>query len=305
MWIHGGSFMSGSASEYHCELLASMEDVVVVAINYRLNILGFFTTGDSKAPGNYGLWDQKLAIEWVKENIEAFGGDPTKITLFGESAGGRAVAFQMFSPQNNVSLFQKAITESGSALSLTYLNRDPMPVTKKVGEKLKCNITEDLLKCMREKSLLNLMEAVGEVSRPFPFYPVVDGDFIPYDLGEMLADYTSNGKEAVSNKIGDFAKYGLMSGWNDQEGLLYLGRLKAANQRLTGNDTLDEGVSQQALVAALHDYPFYRYGGSKYTEDLAVQVFTDYYMRTSHSLYSDGKSVEDRRVEVYMNIAGK
>lgn len=76
------------------------KDVIVVTINYRLGFFGFLTTGDENALGNYGLWDQTLALRWVKDNISSFGGDPNNITVFGQSAGGMSVDYLALSPHS-------------------------------------------------------------------------------------------------------------------------------------------------------------------------------------------------------------
>lgn len=90
--IPGGAFLTGSSNThlYNPRFLLE-KDVILVTTNYRLGILGFLSTGDSASPGNYGLKDIVLALKWVKKNIRAFGGDPERVTIFGESAGGAAV----------------------------------------------------------------------------------------------------------------------------------------------------------------------------------------------------------------------
>ena len=98
VWIHGGSFTLGGAPAYTPSELVTDSDVIVVVIQYRLDTLGFLSTGDDTVPGNFGLWDQNLAIRWVKTNIGAFGGDPESMTVFGESAGAASVGYQMISP---------------------------------------------------------------------------------------------------------------------------------------------------------------------------------------------------------------
>lgn len=92
VWIHGGSFTGGDGDTlmYGPDFLV-MEDVVIVTINYRLGVLGFMSTGDQHAPGNYGMKDMILALQWLRDNILNFGGDPDNVTVFGESAGGVAV----------------------------------------------------------------------------------------------------------------------------------------------------------------------------------------------------------------------
>jgi para-nitrobenzyl esterase len=120
VWIHGGAFVIGAGSQglYNGRHLAA-RDVVVVTINYRLGVFGFLNLADAtegKAPGTgvEGIADQILALEWVKRNIAAFGGDPENVTVFGESAGAMSVAALMSSPPAH-GLFHKAISQSGAA----------------------------------------------------------------------------------------------------------------------------------------------------------------------------------------------
>jgi carboxylesterase type B len=121
-WIHGGAFIFGSGSEFvgltnssnifYSGSYLALRDVVVVTINYRLGAFGFFYGNSSEANGNQGLWDQTMALEWTIKNIAAFGGNPKKITLFGESAGSISISYHIVS---NVSRnkFQNAIMQSG------------------------------------------------------------------------------------------------------------------------------------------------------------------------------------------------
>lgn len=125
-YIHGGGFLERSASRmiYGPEYLMS-KGVVLVTINYRLNFQGFLCLGIKEAPGNVGMKDQVAALEWVKRNIRAFGGDPDNVTIFGESAGGVSVAMHVISPMSQ-GLFHKAITQSGSSLSGFALQYEPV-----------------------------------------------------------------------------------------------------------------------------------------------------------------------------------
>ena len=124
LFIHGGGNVTGTSSDmlYNGRSLSEAGPVVVVTINYRLGPLGFLahpllTAEDTEhhSSGNYGLLDQLAALEWVQRNIEAFGGDPANVTIFGESAGGRDVMNLVASPLG-AGLFHKAIVESGAPL---------------------------------------------------------------------------------------------------------------------------------------------------------------------------------------------
>jgi para-nitrobenzyl esterase len=116
VWLHGGGLLDGEADDYDPSKLVLLGHAVVVTLNYRLGLLGWFAhpaiDSESHAAGNYGLMDQQLALKWVQRNIRAFGGDPDNVTLFGESAGGASVIAQMASPSAR-GLFHRAISQSG------------------------------------------------------------------------------------------------------------------------------------------------------------------------------------------------
>lgn len=118
IWIHGGSFHLGSANQddYNGIVMSAMGQVIVVTLNYRLGFFGFLNAELETAPGNMGLYDQVAAITWVKENIDKFGGDAERLTVFGESAGGLSVGLLTVSPFSR-NLFQQAIIQSGSPYS--------------------------------------------------------------------------------------------------------------------------------------------------------------------------------------------
>lgn len=113
VWIHGGAFLYGQGMFYNASNLASVANVVVVTLNYRLGLLGFFTLNDPVARGNYGIYDQILALQWIKDHIVSFGGDPISITIFGESAGGISTSLLSLIPSNK-GLFKRVISQSGT-----------------------------------------------------------------------------------------------------------------------------------------------------------------------------------------------
>ena len=115
-WIHGGGLINGSSTPYNPEQFVK-KGVIVVTINYRLGFLGFFAQSaidaEGHLSGNYGLMDQQFALGWVRRNIASFGGDPDRVTIFGESAGGQSVYAHLASPLV-AGMFRGAISESGS-----------------------------------------------------------------------------------------------------------------------------------------------------------------------------------------------
>ncbi|XP_076264549.1 esterase FE4-like isoform X1 [Rhynchophorus ferrugineus] len=131
-FIHGGGFIEGTGIlEWGVGPIFFMEyDVIMIAINYRLGPFGFLSTGDNVIPGNLGMKDQIFALKWVQENIEYFGGDPTKVTIFGQSAGSASVSYLLLSPLAT-GLFRAAILESGSALSPWGYQRNHVEIAYK------------------------------------------------------------------------------------------------------------------------------------------------------------------------------
>ncbi|XP_077648873.1 pyrethroid hydrolase Ces2e-like isoform X3 [Urocitellus parryii] len=129
VWIHGGALVVGSASMYDGSILAAIENVLVVTVQYRLGVLGFFSTGDQHATGNWGYLDQVAALRWVQQNIAHFGGNPDRVTIFGESAGGTSVSSHVVSPMSQ-GLFHGAIMESGVALLPGLITSSSKDVSK-------------------------------------------------------------------------------------------------------------------------------------------------------------------------------
>ncbi|KAI7692651.1 hypothetical protein SSS_06097 [Sarcoptes scabiei] len=155
VWIHGGNFESGSifSLAYDGSIISVFGDVIVVGINYRLGAFGFLYGGSSDAPGNLGLHDQILALQWVQKNIEHFGGDPNSVTIFGESAGSMSVGNLVLSPLSD-GLFIRAILQSGAPNS--YLGSESkahsLMKTRKLASKFKCDYSNlhYLVECLRK-----------------------------------------------------------------------------------------------------------------------------------------------------------
>ncbi|XP_071503328.1 acetylcholinesterase-like [Diadema antillarum] len=189
VWIHGGAYNTGTGGRawYGGSALAAFGDVIVVTINYRLGPFGFLSTGDESAPGNFGMMDQVLALTWLKDNIVHFGGDPTRVTLFGQSAGGTSIGLHVVSPISQ-DLFQYAIMQSGSTLTPFGFSDDAARSREeafRVGENLGCQTTTSrtLIACLRRRSTAQILASA--LSFSFLSAPVIDGLFLP-DNPEVL-----------------------------------------------------------------------------------------------------------------------
>jgi len=198
VWIHGGSYTTGSGNGendiYGPNNLID-RDIVLVSINYRLSVMGFLSTEDSVAPGNYGLLDQRCALRWVKENIAKFGGDPSSVTIFGQSSGAASVHGHILSPRSK-GLFQRAIAQSGSMLCPWALLNYVGNYTKKLAAHMNCptDNSSQLVQCLQSKDAMQLIQfqlesqvlagsPVGfgpriDVERKKPFFPQHPADII-------------------------------------------------------------------------------------------------------------------------------
>lgn len=235
VWIHGGAFNFGASSlpEYHGANLAK-QGVVVVTVNYRLGPLGFLVHPELDresargVSGNYGLLDQLAALKWVRRNIKVFGGDPGKVTIFGQSAGSRSVSLQLLSPLS-AGLFHRAIAQSGGPIiGSEYLspafNGDRAAVSRmgqELGRRLGCGAGPQGLAAMRAKSAREVVAAAACSTSIFTeglfFAPVFDGVVLPRDPVAAL-------------RAGRLNRVPVMAGSTANEGMLYLMEEKDLNQ---------------------------------------------------------------------------
>ncbi len=212
VWIYGGGYTGGGTSEARQDgQYLAHRGVVVVSMNYRLGIFGFFALPELAAEsphhsaGNYGLMDQAAAIQWVKRNIAAFGGDPNNLTIFGESAGAFSVSAQMASPLTK-GLISKAIGESGGALVSAGL-RFPLLADQETRDEafaqraFGTSRLSDLRKLSVDEILKGTKEYAGESLR---FAPDIDGYFLPEPVAQIYAE----GKQA---------HVPMLAGWNKDE----------------------------------------------------------------------------------------
>lgn len=192
VWVYGGSFTSGANQFpiYQAEYIAASADVVVVSVNYRVGALGFLA-GTDGLPGNQGLKDQQLALQWVRDNIERFGGDPGRVLLFGESAGAMSVGLHELSIPSSAGLFHSALMQS-NPLGVPYKTMaQAMPIAELFEQKVGC--AGQGLECLQEVPVetivteqanleLQLQSLLGSRLAGFlVFAPVLDGTFVVGD----------------------------------------------------------------------------------------------------------------------------
>lgn len=223
IWIYGGGYMSGTSTLniYDGDIVAATNDVIVASMQYRVGSFGFlylnkyFGHGSEEAPGNMGLWDQALAIRWIKDNAAAFGGDPDLITLFGESAGGGSVSIHLLSPVTK-GLAKRGILQSGTMNApWSYMTGER---AQQIGEVLvqdcECNVSllasrpQEVMDCMRAVdaktiSLQQWNSYSGILG--FPSTPTIDGVFLTKHPMDMLRE-------------GDYEDMEILLGSNHDEG---------------------------------------------------------------------------------------
>ncbi|XP_013418765.1 carboxylesterase 1C-like [Lingula anatina] len=244
VWVHGGGFVVGSARAMDPVGLA-LADVITVSVNYRLGMFGFLTIVD-EVKGNFGLWDQHLAFRWINNNIAAFGGDPNRITIFGESAGGMSVSFHAMSPMSN-GLFHRVISQSGVGSQYFVLRPSPTIITS-LSKTSNCNTTDSaaLLSCLKGKRAQDLLA----VSNTFEQYwrPNMDNEFITGNVessSNLLPEQYGNldflmGSNSRDGTVGIAVPSEAENGYTESTFRKYVDRM------LTGR--LDKDIIEKALI---------------------------------------------------------
>ncbi|XP_078000348.1 acetylcholinesterase-like [Glandiceps talaboti] len=278
VWIHGGSFNWGTANvqQYNGEILATTQNVVVVTINYRLGPFGFLTLGIPEIPGNVGLMDQAMALQWIKENIESFGGDPDLVTIFGCSAGGASVGYHLLSPMSR-NLFSRAILESGAPTSppmkpvvnvaTSFTGYFVRAFVNSLGCAMDGVNTSAVVDCLRGQSPHNIS------SNPFAgmnHFIVVDGEFLDNDIDTLL-------------ESGNFKNTEIMSGNSQNEGMIDMVRISPGFSMET------EGAITYDQFKTTVKYIIYGYYGVKDIVTTATTFqYTDWTAKTDPYKLRDG-----------------
>ncbi|WP_405655404.1 carboxylesterase/lipase family protein [Streptomyces sp. RK9] len=283
VWLHGGGLTAGAGEDVVPERFARATGTVVVTVNYRLGALGFLGSPalDGEASdgvsGNYGLLDQQAALRWVRTNIGRFGGDPRRVTVAGESAGGRSVCTHLASPTGR-GLFRAAVVQSGAYDDCAGRTRrqaagDGAAFARKAG----CPDPAAALVCLRRKPAKDLLA----VQAGFDWGPVVGGRFLPV-------------QPAAAFERGSAAKVPVLNGANTDEGTLFAfaqfdgqGRPLAAERYPA---VLDETYGPALAERVMRRYPLARYStpSHAFAATIGDQLFACPALRLDRSLAGRG-----------------
>ncbi|XP_042871783.1 juvenile hormone esterase-like [Penaeus japonicus] len=289
VWLHGGGFLSGGGYNYLPYVLMN-HNIVLVVLQFRLGVLGFLSTEDEVMPGNYGMKDQVVGLQWVQDNIHAFGGDAARVTLFGESAGSVAVHCHILSPKSK-GLFSRAILQSGTALNPGQIGENAREAAARLSRILRCPeaaLSKDLSQCFQQAKGTEIAAAVQDFFEwlilPRPMVPRVDGDFLPDEPASLMLQ-------------GKYNRVDVMAGVNRDEGAiiakpLFSRRdLTAALERnfaAVGPVSLNCQHEEDALALCTKIYEHYLGDllfDEEHSEQLA-QMYGDWLFKVPHDLTS-------------------
>uniref|UniRef100_A0A0P4WCJ5 Carboxylic ester hydrolase n=1 Tax=Scylla olivacea TaxID=85551 RepID=A0A0P4WCJ5_SCYOL len=296
VFLHGGGFFAGGMDYYNGYVLMN-EDVIMVLVQYRLGVLGFLSTEDSVMPGNFGLKDQTLALHWVQRNIRHFGGDPERVTLFGESAGGASVHFHLLSPYSH-DLFVRGIMMSGTLFSPWAMGGAHKDVAWHTARLFGCpepqdnnglEASEALLRCLQgvdvKNLTLSLMDHVSIIFNPVLMGPRVDGDYLPAEPEVLMA----KGRHKITD---------IISGITAHEGGLFALPLYSSDRLQSdlvnnfsemGPASLEINEGDRVPLQISHKIFDYYVGGVKVEKENAdkiCQLFGDRHFNIGHDLVS-------------------
>lgn len=271
VWIHGGGLVGGYSGDPYSNLSWIVDEsvkigspIIGVSINYRLGAWGYLWSSavEKAGQGNNGFRDQRLALQWIQENIAAFGGDSEKVTIWGQSGGARGVASQLtaFGGRDD-GLFRAAILESATGFHTNFREEevDDAPnwdkgytsLLKSTG----CETAKDSLQCLREVPSLELAEIIGNVS--FPVYlDIVDGDFIQDDRSELVRQEKFVHVPIINGVATDDGDFFAQRGINTtQEWEAYLRREGASNSTIEAISALYPDIPRVGLPATFKGRP--------------------------------------------------
>ncbi len=275
VWIYGGGFMSGGTAVplYDGEALAK-KGIIVVSINYRVGIFGFFAHPElsaesgHNASGNYGLLDQVAALQWVQQNIAAFGGNPNNVTIMGQSAGSMSVSCLVASPLAK-GLFKKAIAQSGAAL---YFNARNMKDAEQEGQYQQVSLGKLNLEQLRKATTAELLMERSQ------YGPIIDGYVLPKSVKELF-------EKGEQNDIL------LLTGWNQDEGMIFNPVQDAAAYKAN--------VAHEFKDNAVQVLKYYPAANDKQAQQSELYLSRDMIFGLGNYVWANLQSSQGKKVYVY------
>ncbi|XP_076110514.1 carboxylesterase 1C-like isoform X1 [Mytilus galloprovincialis] len=206
VWIHGGGFLTGYGHQYDGGKLAMEGNFIIVTINYRLGGFGTFAVGHPAARGNYGLWDQKMALQWVHDNIASFGGNPESVTVFGQSAGACCASLQSLIPSNK-GLFQRVIAQSSTVNRFNMLKDSTVEkFAAEVAKKSSCPFGDKKIfaDCLRQKTADEILEWTNPSASMSADKMMFEGIVMPVVDRELFLEHPIKSLEDNSSDVSQF-----------------------------------------------------------------------------------------------------
>ncbi|TRY93658.1 hypothetical protein DNTS_001113 [Danionella cerebrum] len=295
VWIHGGDFIAGSAVKplYDGRFISNFTETVVVTVAYRLGALGFLVTGEgpqAAATGNYGILDQQAALLWVQQNIAVFGGDPSRVTIFGESAGAQSVALHLMI-QSSKPLFKQAVLQSLPFSIPLKTRHESLKLGKHFAKAANCSLLDAkcLLSLNPEEVLSAQIQSSSKLVNPFRFLEQFES-WGPFIDGELLKE-----QAVTAFQKGHWQKdKPLLLGTTSEEGVLFVYGVFSKPVSAVESTVYTTAIFKQHAIKVLRRYlPLYSLNDHR---DMLAQMVTDFVFlcpsrRAARAGVSTGSSV--------------
>ncbi|TNM91479.1 hypothetical protein fugu_019859, partial [Takifugu bimaculatus] len=275
VWIHGGDFIAGSASKplYDGRFISNFTHTIVVSMEYRLGAFGFLVSGKdahTSAVGNYGILDQQAALVWVQRNIAVFGGDPSKVTVFGESAGAQSVCLHLMI-QSSKLLFKQAMLQSVPFSIPLKSRHDALKLGKDFAKETNCSVNNIVcLLSLTPQAVLNAqMKTSSKIVNPFKFLEVFE-TWGPYIDGDLIKEQT-----VTAFQKGHWQKEkSVLLGTTSEEGLIFVYSVFHKPVSAVESTVYITAIFKQHAIGILRKYlPLYREADHR---GMLAQIVTDY-----------------------------
>ncbi|XP_071396674.1 crystal protein, partial [Centroberyx affinis] len=260
VWIHGGDFIAGSASKplYDGRFISNFTHTVVINMEYRLGAFGFLVSGkkpQTSATGNYGILDQQAALLWVQRNIAMFGGDPSKVTIFGESAGAQSVSLHLMI-QSSKPLFRQAVFQSLPFSIPLKTRHDALKLGKDFSKQANCSVSDIvcLLSLSPQAVLAAQMKSSSKIVNPFRFLEVFE-TWGPYIDGELIKE-----QAVTAFQKGHWQKEKpVLLGTTSEEGVIFVYGVFTKPVSAVECTVYTTAIFKQHALRVLHKYlPLYK-----------------------------------------------